>query len=412
MKNRLLSLFAVFVCFFFACDKANGNNEEPDNGSEGSYAVLPDNQNTGKIQEMYKTWLQTYYITFDEEVAQGTVNPNNVGNNVKNSARIKSTYTGCNGGTCTVSEAIGYGMLLTALMEDWDKFDRLLAYSKAFRVNGTALMMWEIVHFLSGGGGSATDADIDIAAALIIAYQKTNKQDYLNNALEIGADIYKWEVDENTKLILPAMNVEPMGKGHLYNISYFSLPAIKMLANYDKERDWNAVLDANIAYMKKVQDAGAGLWPDWSNASGSVVDPNNGSNTVLTASDGSKVNSWESYYKETPRIPWRIAWYYHWYGDDRAKDMLNKGMSYLRSKGVNDYKDLKDFYKYDGTKEGSGSSVMMRASLCALGMGSSDNKEWLKVCNDWITSDYTASVAQYYSASLRLIYAMLLNGKF
>jgi hypothetical protein len=39
-------------------------------------------------------------------------------------------------------------------------------------------------------------------------------------------------------------------------------------------------LEASIEYMKKVQDAGNGLWPDWSDVNGAPKDPENGSEAL------------------------------------------------------------------------------------------------------------------------------------
>ncbi|MDR1830679.1 MAG: hypothetical protein LBQ76_07920 [Candidatus Fibromonas sp.] len=441
MKNKSTFLLCFAALFLFACSNTGGNT--PDNGNSsdssggsggdnssdsggggdpsggneiGQYAVLPTNANRQKVREMYDSWIGTYYTTFEDDVAKGSFNPDFAPDEARGTARIKSRYGTCSAsGECTASEAIGYGMILTSLMEDWERFNKLLAYSKVFRINGTALMKWDISDFRSGSGGSATDADIDILASLFIAYERTKNQNYLNDALDIGRSIYEFEVDGNTKLVLPAMKNERMGNGTLYNISYISLAALKMLANYDNERDWNAVLDANISYMERVQNAGDGLWPDWSNASGTPVNPDNGSNSTLTASDGSgTVPSYSAYYKETPRIPWRIAWYYHWFGDERAKAMLDKGMAFLRSKGVSSSQDLKDFYSYTGGKQSNTNAGVIRwASLCALGMGSSDNVQWLDSCNDRIfNTNFTTTISDYYRNSLQIIYSMLFNGEF
>jgi len=439
MKRMFLSLSVIFVaCFFFACSDANRNNE-PDssssssdenssssgnsngtssnNNSGGGNAVFPSNTDKQRIQEMYESWIGTYYITYEDDLEKGSFNPDLTPEEARGTARIKSRYGNCTtGGECTASEAIGYGMILTSLMEDWERYNKLLAYSKVFRINGTALMTWDVRTFRSGSGGSATDADIDILASLIIAYEKTNNQSYLNDALGIGASIYQWEIDEETKLLLPAMKNERMGNGTLYNISYISPAAIKKLAIYDNERDWNAVLNANLSYMEKVQNAGDGLWPDWSDASGAPVNPDNGSSQNLTPNDGSAaVPSYAAYYKETPRIPWRIAWYYHWSGDDRAKAMLDKGMDFLRNKGVASSQDVKDFYSYTGGKQSNTNANVIRwVSLCALGMGSSENLEWLNSCNERVlyNTNFTTAVGDYYRNSLQIIYSMLFNGEF
>jgi len=428
MKSFLIP--AVFAVFFFACSSSNNNDSNcpegtaeengecrgviPSPNGDGAYLALPNNASS--VQDMYNKWISTYYTTYEEDKAKGVfvLTPDEA----EGTARIKATYSGApNDGSNTASEAIGYGMILTSLMEDWTKFDKLFAYSKVWRYkidgNQTALMRWSINNFTSGNGGSATDADIDIMASLFIAYKKTNNSKYLEGALEIGASIWNYEVDASTRLVLPAANNEAMGKGQLYNISYISLPALGMLKKYDTSRDWGAVLEKNINYMQQVQNAGDGLWPDWSDAGGAPANPNNGSSDNLTASDGSSLKSHETYYKEAVRIPWRIAWYYHWFGDPRAKAMLDKGMALLKNKGVSSSQDLKNFYSYTGGKEGKvEAGVSTWASLCALGLGNSANMDWVNACNSRATGFYNPSVTSYYPNSLHIIYSMLFNGKF
>jgi len=444
MKIVFIPLFLV-LAVFFACtstgpgsptctegdESCNNNSSNGENSSSsgggansngstdpGSHAAMPSNKNEDKIREMYNAWIGVYYTTYEADEAAGVFNPSLAAEGVAGTARIKAAFSGVNDGSRTASEAIGYGMILTALMQDWEKFNKLLAYSKAFRYkidgNQTALMRWNILNFRSGDGGSATDADIDILASLFIAYQKTKEQRYLNEALEVGRSIFDYEVDASTRLILPAANNEWMGKGNLYNISYISLPALKMLEIYDKDRDWADVLNKNLSYMEMVQNNGDGLWPDWSDASGSPVNPNNNSSDCLPSASTCTIRSHEAYYKEGPRIPWRIAWYYHWYGDERAKSMLDKGMAYLRSKGVSTNRDIKNFYSYTGgiigTTEGGAKDW---ASMCALGMGSSANQEWLNSCNERLLGFFSNfALNTYYGSSLQVIYSMLFNGKF
>jgi len=431
------AVFFILMVLLFACSSEDGGSsnpgEEPGPGNSsgsgngggggnggssdiGANAVLAGNKNTSRVKEMYDQWISTYYVTFEDDGAD----PAFAAPAASGSARIKAAFDGGdNKGSYTCSEAIGYGMLLTSLMEDWDRFDKLLKYSKAFPVKkDVALMKWKIKGFETGSGGSATDADIDILASLLIAYKKTNKQEYLDDALNIGSGIYDLEVEPNSKLLLPAMNTDALLKnGFFYNISYMSLAAFKTLAKYDQNHDWNAVLEANLSYMERVQKGGDGLWPDWSDESGEPINPDNGSSNALTASDGSKVYSHEAYYKETPRIPWRVAWYYHWYGDSRAKAMLDKGFEFLKSKGVSTCNvstcDLKDFYSYKGGKQSSGNAAIVRwSSLCALGMGSSANQGWIDGCNEKALDFYNPALNTYYASSLQLIYAMLFNGEF
>src|ERR1035437_2647742 len=85
----------------------------------------------------------------------------------------KSAYvTTCTGGqyrvlfddgSSTVSEGIGYGMLLSVYAADKAVFDGLWAYYKA-NMDGNSIMNWKISG-CSGvtGANGATDADVDVA---------------------------------------------------------------------------------------------------------------------------------------------------------------------------------------------------------------------------------------------------------
>jgi endo-1,4-beta-D-glucanase Y len=417
MKKFMFLVFAAF--FFFACTSENNNGGNPGNNGSGvgSYAVLPANVNKEAVRSMYNSYMAVHYVTYEEDNLK--TGEYSFPDRISETARIKASYSpACSNqnsaGGCTCSEAIGYGMFLAAAMDDWDKFNKLLKYSKAFRISSSiALMRWTMQSFDRGSGGSASDADLDIMGALFIAYEKTGNQSYLSDALEIGASFYEYEIDPNNKLIMPAIHDDGLFEsGMVYNISYFSLPVIKMLAKYDASRPWNDVLEANLSYMERVQNAGDGLWPDWSDANGAPKNPDNGSSQSL---GGGAVQSYASYFKETPRIPWRIAWYYNWTGDARAKAMLDKGMAFLRGKGVEAPNQMSSFYSYQGNLSGSagGADIKMWASLCALGMGSDGNKDWLNACNERLLStNVQNAIGSYYANSLLLLYAVLLNGMY
>ena len=93
----------------------------------------------------------------------------------------KDAYGGSEAQTITVSEAHGYGMLILALMADHDPeaqrlFDAMLAYRDDHpAASDPALMSWDQVEGCAnagaeaGGDHSATDGDLDIAFALLLA---------------------------------------------------------------------------------------------------------------------------------------------------------------------------------------------------------------------------------------------------
>jgi endo-1,4-beta-D-glucanase Y len=412
----LLCLFAFISC---STDEPpnGGTSSNSGNVNIGSHLSLPSNANIPIIGERYETWMSKYYVTYEEEASSITENQKKEG--LEGSARIKWSPA-----SQTVSEGIGYGMLLAALNKDKGRFDRLWKYSKAYRMGGSEsinLMNWNIDGFKKFilGPGSASDADIDILASLIIMYEKLGVQDYLNDAIAIGKSMWDKELGTdsyNNRLLLPAVNTSSWsGRSvkNTINISYISLAAIKLLAIYDTERNWNSVLEANIAYMQRVQNAGNGLWPDWSDPdSGEPVHPGNSSCTAITASDASSNSTCFVYNKESVRIPWRVAWYYHWFGDSRAKEMLDKAHAFVASKTNSNPNSIKAWYGYNDGKEPSGNGgVTMWTSLCATGLASLANSVWNEACNQKFLSQ-DVSGGSYYSDSLYMLYLMLFNGGF
>ena len=111
-------------------------------------------------------------------------------------------------GNLTVSEGHGYGMLITALMAGHDPnaqlyFDGLFAY---FRDHPTAthphLMSWyqDTACADAQGNDSATDGDLDIAFALLLAdkqWGSCGAVNYLAEAQQVLGDLADGDVDAN-----------------------------------------------------------------------------------------------------------------------------------------------------------------------------------------------------------------------
>ena len=82
---------------------------------------------------------------------------------------------------CTVSEGIGYGMLIAYFHGDKELFDALWAYNIIARDNNNnGLMPWELLSFSATvSTAAALDADLDVATALILASRKWQNPLYL-----------------------------------------------------------------------------------------------------------------------------------------------------------------------------------------------------------------------------------------
>ena len=136
----------------------------------------------------------------------------------------------------TVSEGIAYGMLIAVYMgtkDDQMLFDDLWKYSQA-HLNGNGLMNWAIASDGTGvtGTGGATDADEDIAFALLMAdkqWGSAGSLNYLNLAKAQINNIWLHEIVDS-KLAGPGDSWGPTDLWKNINISYFApayLPSVQ-----------------------------------------------------------------------------------------------------------------------------------------------------------------------------------------
>jgi endo-1,4-beta-D-glucanase Y len=167
---------------------------------------------------------------------------------------------------------------------------------------------------------AATDAELDVAAALMMAYKQWGDEKYLNDAKNLINKIAAHEVNEN---------------GHLKpgdawdskkNPSYFSTGAMELFKQASSF-DWDKVITNSYNLLKKVRNANTGLVPDWCSESG---------------------NPEGDYYYDATRTPWRMAWAYAWYGHSDAKDVASKIATWINGKTNGSAKNIVDGYTLDG----------------------------------------------------------------
>jgi hypothetical protein len=321
---------------------------------------------------------------------------------------------------CTVSEGIGYGMLITAMQGDIAAFNGLWNYSRAFRkYYSTATVPQRFTPWITFSFyydeidlSSATDADLDIATSLILMHLKTGEQAYLADALTIAGAIWEKEVKDNKLL----SGDTPMWNGTqgqiVYNLSYFSPVALRLFAKFDTAHNWTAVLDAMYTYMASIQAAGTGVFPDWSTET-TAANPPNGA-----AGDEKKGYTFHTFNKESVRIPWRIAWDYYWFQDPRALAVLQKLNQFIvaKSGGSPSSAALAVNYSWnlslgaDDTRN-SAVSAQWLSAWCATGIGT--NADWLKACTSAVnTKSVSNTASSYFSDILLVMYSQLLNGMY
>ncbi|NLE02812.1 MAG: hypothetical protein GX640_23340, partial [Fibrobacter sp.] len=327
------------------------------------YGIKPASIDNGKIQKAYDDFIKEFYEENGDKARIRFDDPN-----------------------LTVSEGIGYGMLITVYMDNatnntQGKFDKLWRYYNSY-LNNNGLMHWRISGFGGvSGQNAATDAEMDVAMALVQAYKQWGDEKYLNDAKSLIDKIYQFEVNSNGYL-KPGDSWDDKK-----NPSYFSTAALESFKRVNS-RDWAKVISTSYSLLQKCANASTGLVPDWCSESG--------------APQG-------DFYYDAIRTPWRIAWDYVWFGRSEAKSFCSKIASWINTKTGGNPAAIIDGYTLDGGNKGNSLvSTFLGAFACA-GMVDASYQTWLN--NAYSKQEEMVSKSEnYFSSSLKMIYLLLLSG--
>ncbi|HEY5959472.1 MAG TPA: glycosyl hydrolase family 8 [Polyangiaceae bacterium] len=292
----------------------------------GQYCVHPTSVDNERVRAGYAAW---YQATVTSDGAGGFL-------------RIKKPDSGSVIGS-TVSEGIGYGMLLAVYMNDQHLFDQLFKYEQS-HVNAHGLMDWEIGpdnQITSGGHGAATDGDEDIAWSLIMADRQwggggTLADSYLNFAKRLIDAIWTYEVDQERGYLLKPGDA--WGNVDVTNPSYFAPAYFRVFGQVSgKTEEWKQVIAGNYDILERSLNAASGnqdngLVPAWCDSTGKPVVAYSGAPT--------------HFQNDSTRTPFRVGQDYCYFGDPRAKSYLSKISQFYVKIGV---AGIVDGYNLDGT---------------------------------------------------------------
>ncbi|MEO8237300.1 MAG: glycosyl hydrolase family 8 [Flavobacterium sp.] len=301
----------------------------------------------------------------------------------------------------TVSEGIGYGMLLSAYMADKTLFDGLWLYYKD-NVNGNGVMNWKI-NGCSGtiGQNGATDAELDAAFALIVAdYQwaSAGTINYKSDAKTLIAAIKSHEVEANTFVLKPG---DAFGGSTLTNPSYFSPGYYRAFGSFTNDSSfWNSVaskaytvINSNLTQNSAV----GGLVSDWCDASGNY-----------SSQAGGYANQGKGYTYDAARTPWRIAVDYLWYGTTAAKTYSEKSSDFVRLT-LGGTANIKDGYNQNGTLSGQWHNATFVGAFACAAMGGGNQAHLDASYTDLKNLNEPDS---YFNHTLKTLYLLALTGNF
>ncbi len=226
----------------------------------------------------------------------------------------------------TVSEGIAYGMMNAVYMGDQALFDDLWKYEQSW-LDRNGLMDWYInaAGTMRLGTGAATDADEDMAFALLMADKQwggmgTLTKTYLTHAKEQITKIWNHEIFDYRHL-KPG---DTWGDTGTINISYYAPYYYRLFAKVDtvNTTNWNNVIAQMYDTLAKSLTAARGnldngLVPAWCDSNGN---PNGGA--FMTGAP-------THYQYDSCRTPFRIGMDWCLFGETRARDYVAKTSAFF-----------------------------------------------------------------------------------
>lgn len=221
----------------------------------------------------------------------------------------------------TTSEGQSYAMLQAAWMNDKETFEGVWLWTKHHFQNriDDRLFSWKWEGDSLTDAANASDADQDIALALLFGYRMFGNEEYLAEAKAIIQDIWRQEVREiNGRLYLLPMNygsaMQP--DGLLFNPSYLSPAWYRIFQEVDSEHDWLRLATDSYAILDGIARASRAmpLPLNWY-----IVNEKTGRLTPAISPFGAYAREF-SY--DAFRTLWRVAMDWEWFGATEAERYL------------------------------------------------------------------------------------------
>jgi len=305
----------------------------------------------------------------------------------------------------TVSEAMGYGMLITVTMAGVDPmargyFDGLDRFRKRFPSSiNQAFMCWKIPpdeH--PAKSDSATDGDLDMALALLMAYRQWGDPSYFREATDLIRNLASSLVRPDFSLRLGDWNDAP-GQTRTSDFMPTHFRAFQVATG---DPLWGKVESRCYDILEDLQEKSApltGLVPDFAvekNGSWRPAKPM----FLESAHDG-------EFYYNACRVPWRIGWAAQATGDVRARRILDRFMQWATIH-IDSPEDFRAGYHLNGTGLHGGdydtACFISPTGVAALATGH----------RPWMQAAFAYGIQRkegYYEESVNLLSLLVMSGK-
>ncbi len=307
----------------------------------------------------------------------------------------------------TVSEAMGYGMLIVVQMAGHDPkakkyFDGLNRFRKRYPSNANKTFMnWKVTEAKPKADYCATDGDIDMATALLMAEHQWGDKTYLEEAKVIIKNIGTDLVRKDYSLRLGDWNTGA-GKHEGTRPSDFATAHFRAFYEATGDKRWQKVEEkcyAIIAQLQRNHSPDIGLVPDFAvwDAKGNWKPA---SPKFLEGKDDG------NYSYNSCRVPWRIGLSAVYHNDPHAKKIIARLMKWV----------VETHPKPEALKAGynlAGKAIVkydepLFTSPIAIAAMSTGNQKWLNEAFDHV-KEYKVD---YFSDSVNMLSMLVLSGNY
>ena len=264
----------------------------------------------------------------------------------------------------TTSEAHGYAMIITAIMNEWDPeahdvFDNLLSMIQKYPSRNTAaLMAWGIAPKCAplkmDDADSATDGDLDMGYALLLAekiWGNAGKYNYGALAKTMMTALKAGDMNPDTKLAKLGDFVAAGDDSYYYTRgSDFMVDHYRAFAKASGDVYWMGAVDSVyklVDFMQMNFAPETGLIPDFMMNTNTAM-PAQVPLSVTNQKGGLEEGLHTDYDYNSCRVPWRLATDYVVTGDVKVKDRLAKINAFIQKQTGGDPSKIVDGYSLKG----------------------------------------------------------------
>jgi endo-1,4-beta-D-glucanase Y len=318
-----------------------------------------------------------------------------------------------------VSEGQGYGMMTVALMAGFDcdakaLFDGLFRYYKAHPAKkGQALMAWaQDKNCKNTDNSSATDGDMDIAYALLLADKQWGSNagiNYLREAKLLLADVMRYEINPKSFTILLSNGAEYDSDDYYDTRSSDFMPShFRAFKKATGDACWDKVIDNTYTLFAGLQNKyspEAGLIPDF------IQNVNHNPHPARPHYLEAKYDG--AYNYNACRVPWRIGVDYLLYGDARAKAIDSKINHWLIGTTKGNPDNISAGYSLAGNDlpQRYFEALSFIGPFTVSAMVESKNQQWLNHTWDYLTG-FKLKDYDYYDNSIKLLNMIIISGNY